>query len=94
MWNQYRLYVGANNVTGKVEKAKLIKILDGRLMGYTLIDAIGRWNGKNEKSVIVELQEEKEERVQRLIGQICLELKQESVAVQVLPALMFTQGNV
>lgn len=89
MWNQYRLYVGANNETGKVEKAKLIKILDGRLMGYTLIDANGRWNGKNEKSIIVELNEEKQGRVERLIADICLELKQEAVGMQVLPSVTF-----
>lgn len=50
------LYVGANNKTHRINNAyrqKLISTLQKYLKGFTLINAVGFWDGAKEESVLV-----------------------------------------
>ena len=87
----YRLYIGANNTTGEVEKDKLLAILDAHFEGYTVTDSVGRWQGKNEKSVIVDIATDDRHivTVRVCVNQILKELSQYSVGVVQLPAMQF-----
>ena len=49
------LYIGADNSTGVVEKSTLKGILNKYFLGYTISDALGLWEGKEEASVRVEV---------------------------------------
>ena len=89
MANVYRLFVGANNKTGKCELTKLKGILDKNFQGYTVIKSQGRWEGKDEPSVIVEISTDESQKIETLVIQICKELGQAAVGVQVLPPIAF-----
>lgn len=49
------IYIGADNTTGIVEKSTLTSVLNKYFMGYTVSDALGLWEGKEEASVRVEV---------------------------------------
>jgi hypothetical protein len=51
--HKYTLYVGANNVTHKVDESTLVSLLNEKLDGYTLARTIGYWQGTAEESVVV-----------------------------------------
>ena len=44
-------YIGADNKTGEVNKQAIIDCLDRHFDGYNLFDALGRWQGTNEKCI-------------------------------------------
>jgi hypothetical protein len=50
---EHKLFVGANNKTGEVEVDKIIEIVGHYFAGFTVQEAIGVWQGKREKSVVV-----------------------------------------
>ena len=50
---QFNLYIGADNKVGQVDKVTLVSLLNNVFLGYTIIDAIGYWQGKAEKSILV-----------------------------------------
>lgn len=88
----YRFYVGANNATGIIEREKLVAFLDDRFNGYTLIDAIGRWRGSAEPSVIVEVQGDlldTEARATALAVDLARLLNQQAIGMQALPGIEF-----
>lgn len=41
--------------TEDVNRDALLSLLDDRLSGYTLLPAIGRWNGVNEFTLVIEV---------------------------------------
>lgn len=87
-----RLFIGANNETGEVEVDKLVKLLDDTFSGYTVYETVGRWEGKNENSVIVEIEDERTEydsMVEHMIGRLKLELNQQAIGYQRLPSIKF-----
>lgn len=50
-----KLYIGSNNETKELELDKIISYLNTQLEGYTIIETLGFWKGKEEKSCIVEI---------------------------------------
>lgn len=67
--NKVTLYVGANNQTKIVEVSKMQKVLDKYFMGYTIIPCRGRWQGTNEKSVQVQIFDDKY-KVDDIVGKV------------------------
>lgn len=51
----YTFFIGADNVTGEVNKSEVLKYFNKFTTGYTLIDTLGYWNGKQENSIKVEI---------------------------------------
>lgn len=83
--NLYRIAVGSNNTTHKVELAKIIRLCDAALPeGYAVIKTLGYWEGGSEKSVIIERIEFEvsDEKINKLADKIRKECKQEAVLVQ------------
>ena len=80
--NQYKLYIGAHNVTKEVDVVGLCTILDGHFSGYTIIDAMGRWEGDSEKSVFVDIITEKNAvDMKAIINTLCRALEQNCIIV-------------
>lgn len=78
----YTLFVGADNATGVVAIESLKVILDSRHEGYTIVPTVGRWQGKDEQSVIVIISTDDELAVNRTISDIKINLSQQSVGLQ------------
>lgn len=86
----HRLYVGANNETGKCELTKLKAIVLRHFDAFTFIKACGCWKGNEEPSVIIEIDYSGSTApINALIKVIKEELAQESVGHQILPSISF-----
>lgn len=86
----YNLYIGANNETGKLELDKLRATLDKWYKGYTIVHAVGAWEGQREPSVIVTIQPSHGYTVLvARMQELKRELKQEAIGVQEAPELRF-----
>jgi hypothetical protein len=84
----YTLYIGSNNRTKRLERAKIERILARNHEGFTLSEAVGYWQGVKEKTAVVSLACE---RIAALatIQELKTELDQESVAYQEAPEMRF-----
>lgn len=81
---KYQLYVGANNTTKEVEKKKLVEVLSPVFTGFTWQEVQGFWAGEPENSVIVTLySDESSDKVRELARNICRELDQQAVLVEI-----------
>lgn len=80
----YRVFVGSNNETHKLEREKIKRIADKRFKGYTFINAVGRWNGTQEKTAVIEILTEEHKDVILTARELKRELKQEAVLIQQL----------
>lgn len=79
---EHKLYVGANNQTGKVDLDRVISIVGRRFFrGFTVQTAIGVYMGAREQSAIVTIiaDERLSPRVEQTIEELVEELEQESV---------------
>jgi hypothetical protein len=85
----YKLYIGSNNVTGKVDKKTIEEVLNKRFDGYTIVNSIGYWEGKKEKSIIVEIGNTTEKEVVGVVKKLKKMLKQYAIGVQFLPDIKF-----
>ena len=84
----YRLYVGANNRTKRVEINKIERFLNSRTDGYTIIPARGYWQGQREPSVVIEMQVTKRQAIVIATGLKGV-LKQEAIGICKATALSF-----
>lgn len=79
-------YIGANNTTGKVEKAKALEIMRGYYEGGSVIEIAGFWKHENEKSIIVSIVCESVDFT--LVKTVCKELNtvldQQAIMVEIL----------
>jgi hypothetical protein len=85
----FKLYIGSNNETNELEIQKIKGITGAVFEGFTFYEAVGYWKGLEEKTAIIEIETEEEDKIQNLIETLKKELKQEAVAVEVLPSLKF-----
>jgi len=53
MQKTLELFIGSNNTTHKVERAKLEEVLSKYHEGFTIQPAVGYWQGAREDSVTV-----------------------------------------
>lgn len=84
----YRLYIGGNNKTHKVELGIVYSVLDTMYEGYTVEKALGVWKKQHEESVIVTLMSAASE-LQKALFRLKKQLKQEAIAVQEVAELRF-----
>jgi hypothetical protein len=85
----YKIYIGANNDTGRLELAKAKGIIAKMFEGFTVYQAKGYWLGKPEKTAIIEICTSDKDKIDSLIKVLKVELKQDAIACNVLPALKF-----
>jgi len=85
----FKLYIGSNNETKELEIQKIKEITGAVFEGFTFYEATGYWRGAEEKTAILEIETDEEDKVNHLIEKLKKELNQEAVAVEVLPTLKF-----
>jgi hypothetical protein len=84
-----KLYIGSNNETKELEIQKIKEITGAVFEGFTFYEAMGFWRGLEEKTAIIEIETEEEDKINHLIETLKKELKQEAIAVEILPSLKF-----
>lgn len=88
MIKTFLLYIGADNLTKKVDRKKLLGVLDEQYEGYTVTPAMGCWRKQREDSVVVTVQADDDE-IKKVISKLKYELKQEAIGLQEAPELVF-----
>jgi hypothetical protein len=76
----YRMY------TEDVNRPNILRVLDARFDGYTIIPTIGAWRGKQENSLLIELFNTDKASVIEAASKIATMNNQEAVAVMELDA--------
>ena len=77
----YKLYIGSNNKTKKLEEKKAIGIVSKSFKGFTSYKGLGFWEGKGEKSLIIEIETKKQVSVIKLAKKLARELKQDAIGL-------------
>lgn len=85
----FQLYVGSDNETGQIDRAAIERAAGQKFPGFTLIDALGYWQGKSEKSLIVQIETLDRKAVIALALELKKDLRQEAIGLQELPSLSF-----
>ena len=53
--NKYKLYIGANNITGAVDHINAKRILSKYAQGFNIVDCVGFWDSSEENCITAEL---------------------------------------
>lgn len=85
----YRLYVGSNNETKRLEKSKIISISAMYFEGFTASEAVGYWQGKPEKSLVIEIETGKLAKVKTLAKELRVKLNQQAVGLATVGKMQF-----
>lgn len=85
----FRLYIGSNNNTHKLESKKAIKIVSKHFEGLTAIPVNGYWQGKAEKSLIIEVETENKTEVLKTANELKTELHQMAIGLSESQAMQF-----
>lgn len=82
------LFIGSNNKTHKVERAKLERVLSEYHEGFTIQPAVGYWQGSREDTVVVTVSDEYSTVIET-IKRLKYELKQDAIAFHEVTPLEF-----
>ena len=85
----YRLYIGSNNKTKKLEDKKAFKIISEQFEGYTAFKGLGYWNGTPEKTLIVEIEAEKKNAILELAQKLAEGLHQDAIGLASIGKMQF-----
>jgi len=85
----YKIYVGSNNETKKLEDKKAIAIASKHFEGFTCQNASGFWKGTAEKTLIIEIETDDKKKVIELAEELKTALFQEAVAVAKIGKMQF-----
>lgn len=85
----YRLYIGANNESKRLNIHRIKEIIQSYFPGYTVFKGTGYYKGEEEDTAIVEICTNKRGRIYRLMEELKRKLDQEEIGVQALPEILF-----
>ena len=85
----YKIYVGSNNETKKLEDKKAISIASKYFEGFTCQNANGFWKGLSEKTLIIEIETDDKKKVIELAEELKEALYQEAIAVAKIGKMQF-----
>ncbi len=85
----YKLYVGSNNTTKKLEDKKAIAIASKYFEGFTCQNANGFWKGLSEKTLVIEIETDNKKKVIELAEELKTALFQEAIAVARIGKMQF-----
>ena len=86
----YKLYIGSNNTTKKLEDKKAIAIVAKTFDGFTVIKNVsGYWKGLAEKSMVIEIDTTEKTKVLEVANILKIELKQQAIGLSESQAMEF-----
>ena len=85
----FRLYIGSNNETHKLEAKKAVSIVASKFEGLTVIPSTGYWKGQPEKSMVIEVETQDKAKVLEVAGILRIELKQQAIGLSESQGMQF-----
>jgi len=85
----YKIYIGSNNTTKRLEDKKAISIASKYFEGFTCQNANGFWKGLSEKTLIIEIETDNKKKVIKLAEELKEALYQEAIAVAKIGKMQF-----
>ena len=85
----YKIYIGSNNTTKRLEAKKAISIASKHFEGFTCQNANGFWKGLSEKTLIIEIETDNKKKIIELAKELKETLYQEAVAVAKIGKMQF-----
>lgn len=77
----YKLYIGSNNKTKKLESQKAIKTASLYFEGFSVSQILGYWQGQAEKTLLIEIETIEKSKVIQLSKQLAAELQQQAIGL-------------
>jgi hypothetical protein len=77
----YKLYVGSNNTTKKLEKKRAVNIAASYFEGFSVSELAGYWQGKAEKTLLIEIETIEKSKIIALSKKLARELQQQAIGV-------------
>jgi hypothetical protein len=84
----YKLYIGSNNETKKLEKKRAVDLTSTYFDGFSVSQILGYWQGKAEKTLLIEIETIENLKVIELAKTLTRELKQQAIGVVETPEKM------
>lgn len=84
-----QLFIGCNNTTGKLETDKIEAIVGKRHSGFTILPAVGHWEGSQEPTAVVLISDPDASSIYATAKELKEVLKQDAIGFQTLPDLLF-----
>ena len=85
----YRLSVGHNNATKKLEIKKIKEITDSFFEGYSLLQGLGRYKGGQEKTAFINIATNETKKVLELTAELKAELQQDAIMISEIGTASF-----
>ncbi len=85
----YKLYIGSNNETKKLEAKKAITIASTYFDGFSASKIIGYWKGMQEKTLVLEIETENKKQIMALAMDLKEKLNQEAIAIAKIGKMEF-----
>ena len=77
----YKLYIGSNNKTKKLESQKAIKTVSLYFDGFSVSQILGYWQGQAEKTLLIEIETIEKSKIIALSKKLSRELQQQAIGV-------------
>ena len=77
----FKLYIGSNNQTKKLEKKRAVDITSTYFDGFSVSQILGFWQGKAEKTLLIEIETLEKSKVVTLAKDLAAQLKQQAIGV-------------
>lgn len=77
----FKLYIGSNNQTKKLEKKRAVDITSSYFEGFSVSQILGFWKGKAEKTLLIEIETLEKSKIIELSKKLARELKQQAIGV-------------
>ncbi|MFA5696327.1 MAG: hypothetical protein WC917_02625 [Bacilli bacterium] len=77
----YKLYIGSNNQTKKLEKKRAVDITSSYFEGFSVSQILGYWKGKAEKTLLIEIETIEKNKVLQLSKTLAQQLQQQAIGV-------------
>ena len=85
----YKIYIGSNNDTKKLESKKAIMIASKHFDGFSVSKITGYWKGRKESTLIIEIETDSKKKIMSLALELKEELLQEAIAVAKIGKMQF-----
>lgn len=77
----FKLYIGSNNRTKKLESKKAIKTVSLYFDGFSVSQILGYWQGQAEKTLLIEIETIEKTKIIDLSKKLARELQQQAIGV-------------
>ena len=85
----YKLFIGHNNRTKKLEEKKAVAIVAKTFEGFTAYKGLGYWQGQAERTLIIEIETPQRAGVVKVAKELATVLQQQAIGLAQIGKLDF-----